>query len=416
MVPASKQIPVRARDTPRKSDTKSYQRAPGSNRYVLPTSDSESELTGPPSPTPIRKPAPKTNLTTGSSTLLPNMSTSNSKGPAIAVPTPFDGTREKTKRFMHECELYIRGCPEYFTKQDANKQPVVDEEKKIMFVLSYMKSGTAASWAEQYSSRPKAGNAAKGEKEQHDKYDSFKSEFLKAFEETHRGEKARYQLSKLVQGKYSVDAYNTAFNDLIQYAGLNEVAMIHQYMQGLNDNIRDKLLLMENLPDTLQATQDKASTFGLRETTRNNYARGGRIDAKDVMNRLQAGGTPSNPITLEQRYTQLSDEERKKLMSENRCFHCREQGHRAFKCPKKKQQNNNRGFNNRGFNNRKFGNQSNSNNWRSNNSNPMSVRTATVAEQLTELIGQANEEELNEMHLQIIDASANKEEDFQSDD
>jgi hypothetical protein len=42
--------------------------------------------------------------------------------------------------------------------------------------------------------------------------------------------------------------------------------------------------------------------------------------------------------------------------------------------------------------------------------------TATVAEQLTKLIGQANEEEQNEMHLQIIDASANKEEDFQSDD
>jgi hypothetical protein len=125
---------------------------------------------------------------------------------------------------------------------NTSNQPVDDDQKKIMFVLSYMKSGTAASWAERYSERLPEGHAnlpkpAKVGDYQHDKYDDFKTEFLKAFEETHRGEKARYQLSKLVQGKYSVDAYNTAFNDLATHSGLNEVAQIHQYLQGLNDNI-----------------------------------------------------------------------------------------------------------------------------------------------------------------------------------
>jgi hypothetical protein len=170
---------------------------------------------------------------------------------------------------------------------------------------------------------------------------------------------------------------------------------------------------MENMPDTLQKTQDKASTFGLREVTRNNYARGGRIDARDVISKLQAGGTASNPIVVEQRFVQLSPEERKKRMEENRCFHCNEQGHRAARCPKKQ-----RRFNgNRNFNNQPNQGSSNSN-WRnnySNNNKSVNARTATIAEQFTELIGKANDEDLNEMHLQIVDAKTN-EPDFQGDD
>jgi hypothetical protein len=69
-----------------------------------------------------------------------DMATIN-RGPAIATPTPFNGDRTKTKRFLHECTLYISGKPRDF---ETGTPPTADDELKIAFVLSYMKDKTAA--------------------------------------------------------------------------------------------------------------------------------------------------------------------------------------------------------------------------------------------------------------------------------
>jgi hypothetical protein len=71
----------------------------------------------------------------------PANSDMSSKGPAIATPTPFNGERSKTKRFIYQCNLYINGREKEFDK---------NEDTKIAFTLSYMKNGLAASWAQRY--------------------------------------------------------------------------------------------------------------------------------------------------------------------------------------------------------------------------------------------------------------------------
>jgi hypothetical protein len=54
------------------------------------------------------------------------------------VPKDFDGEREKGRAFFNSCRIYIRNCEPEF----------VDDQAKIMWALSYMKSGRAASFVD----------------------------------------------------------------------------------------------------------------------------------------------------------------------------------------------------------------------------------------------------------------------------
>ena len=56
----------------------------------------------------------------------------------LAVPPDFDGDRTKGKAFLNACLTYFRLCPKEF----------LDEQMKIVWVMSYMKSGRAQKWTD----------------------------------------------------------------------------------------------------------------------------------------------------------------------------------------------------------------------------------------------------------------------------
>jgi hypothetical protein len=54
-----------------------------------------------------------------------------------SIPPDFDGDRSKGKAFLTSCRTYIRLCPEAFD----------EETTKIVWAMSYMRSGRAGRWA-----------------------------------------------------------------------------------------------------------------------------------------------------------------------------------------------------------------------------------------------------------------------------
>src|SRR6201996_7823247 len=56
------------------------------------------------------------------------------RGPAPALPSEFDGDRTKGLAFLTSCQIYICLCPDNFS----------DEQAKIVWAMSYMKSGGVA--------------------------------------------------------------------------------------------------------------------------------------------------------------------------------------------------------------------------------------------------------------------------------
>jgi hypothetical protein len=152
--------------------------------------------------------------------------------------------------------------------------PTVNDKLKIAFILSYMKDGTASAWAERYTARPAHGtlNLAAGTKTKALNYNAFIDKFKENFKEHNKGQVVCLKLDKLKQGKYSVDSYNKIFNSLATDASYNDEALIHIYMQGLNDSIHSQILLMSTLPTTLQGMQDKAAEFDICRNYNNSKA------------------------------------------------------------------------------------------------------------------------------------------------
>ena len=67
--------------------------------------------------------------------IIPSIPREGSVRPAL--PSEFDGDRSLGMDFLYSCQTYIRLCPSSFS----------DDQMKIMWALSYMKSGRAAKWS-----------------------------------------------------------------------------------------------------------------------------------------------------------------------------------------------------------------------------------------------------------------------------
>src|SRR5260221_171867 len=61
------------------------------------------------------------------------------KPPKVSAPSPFSGAQDDLDRFKAECSLYL--------SMRQSKFP--DERSNVLFVLSYMKGGSAGPWATQ---------------------------------------------------------------------------------------------------------------------------------------------------------------------------------------------------------------------------------------------------------------------------
>ena len=58
----------------------------------------------------------------------------------MGVPTPFSGKRRDLKRFLMTCKMHLQ----------ANQVIYNNDKKKVVFVLSFMTEGDAATWREQW--------------------------------------------------------------------------------------------------------------------------------------------------------------------------------------------------------------------------------------------------------------------------
>ena len=72
--------------------------------------------------------------------VMATMPHSNGKEIWINNPTEFDGNREQLNLFLQDCHLYLALNSEIYNEDDKN----------IIFILSYMTKGTAKAWKEAF--------------------------------------------------------------------------------------------------------------------------------------------------------------------------------------------------------------------------------------------------------------------------
>ena len=166
------------------------------------------------------------------------------KPPKVATPTPFKGTREDLDRFKAECGLYMAMRSTEFQ----------DEKSQILFVLSYMKGGTAGPWATQKinailsdaSSAPKT-------------FEDFAEELDVMFADPNRQATALQKLALARQGNNSVDELIQEFELHGPPSELGDVGLVDRFEQALNPRLRESIYRLHPMPTTWAEWKQKAS-------------------------------------------------------------------------------------------------------------------------------------------------------------
>jgi Retrotransposon gag protein/Zinc knuckle len=256
----------------------------------------------------------------------PTQSTCEAKG---ADPEPFYGDQKKMESFLCSVWLNISLQPRVYPM----------ELHKILYMLSWMKDGTAGAWAESLST-------SFLDPETHNPYETFE-DFLVAFEsafgELDREFTTRSQLWNLKQGKMLAEEYTAHFNALAGQTGFGEEALIDVYQQGLNEWLLEKMHL-SNLPETLRGWQDTAwwldnlylwfwqATAGMNPYTSRNPL---TPMEKPRTAALAPRPTPAPPAATTSSLTSFTPMDVDLTWKQEAwwCYNCQELGHISCDCP-----------------------------------------------------------------------------------
>ncbi|KAI3609242.1 hypothetical protein WG66_010637 [Moniliophthora roreri] len=179
------------------------------------------------------KPKPRGDLTQTqmmieiSTAVLEEMEKKKNKGSKVATPDPFEGDRKDTKRFLMEVEIYLRMHP---TKYD-------NDEKKCLFLLSYLRGKGTESWKKGQSAKifePKSGVTPltfQGLK------DEFKKHYLPA--DIQAEAQIRIEEAKMTD---RADNYVNDFRVMADESGYDDQALIHIFRKGLPNSLSVKIL------------------------------------------------------------------------------------------------------------------------------------------------------------------------------
>src|ERR1700678_2140819 len=163
----------------------------------------------------------------------------------IKPPTHFTGNRDDLDNFIQDCTLYLT----------LNRAVYETDEKKIIFMLSYMIEGTARAWRGAF-----VRDIINSPINDFGSLKQFTDNLKKAFEASDSEGDLRAKLRQLIQGKDSVDDYVARFRILAGKARMTDNAALTEYfMEGINTGILQKIFSQEKLPATITEWYERTS-------------------------------------------------------------------------------------------------------------------------------------------------------------
>src|SRR5258705_9371295 len=166
------------------------------------------------------------------------------KPPKVVTPSPFSSTQDDLDRFKAECCLYF--------SMRHSKLP--DERSNVLFVLSYMKGGTAGAWATQ-----RITSILYLSKAEEVTWAGFVSELDEMFADPNCQATARRKLATLHQGDSSVEELIQEFEIHGPVSGLGDIGLVDCFKQAIHPQLQESIYCLEPMPTTWLEWKHKAS-------------------------------------------------------------------------------------------------------------------------------------------------------------
>jgi hypothetical protein len=244
----------------------------------------------------------------------------------IGQPNDYDGNPQTARIWMNQVAMYLT----------LNAAIYNTDEKKVIFAQSYMKIGTAASWAD--NRNEKAFVKVDGIQVGWGSFDSWVADFGDTFYFGDHETDSRQALQHMKQTG-DIGEYITKFRF---HAGNSKItdnsALIGYFQVGIKTALMKQIYAMETVPTTIEGWIKKAQTFENnwkqgQTVSREKYQGGNERTRQNTFNpRPYHGARPRDPNAMDVDRITLSPEEKDRYFKEALCFECGQKGHRAAVC------------------------------------------------------------------------------------
>jgi Retrotransposon gag protein len=247
-------------------------------------------------------------------------------------PITFDGDRSKADQFITQFGL--------FRIINDKNSVITNPKRRVALALTYIRGPKVDAWvSQQYDALSTKVNHANDalarttqggadtDSDEEDLWEDFIAEFKRAFAEPSWEVFAK--LENLRMAGNDVEMYIANFENLMRRAECKRESgpMVHYFRQGLPTNLERSIVKRQAIPNTIDEWQSAARKEVERRALMKLYHLAG-----------PEGGDPADAAQTRIgviRLSRLSEEERARLMMEDRCLECNEKGHLAGDCPDK---------------------------------------------------------------------------------
>ncbi len=259
--------------------------------------------------------------------------------PKLALPEKFNGNKKEIREFITSVNNYI----------NLKRETYNEDYKKVGFIGSLL-TGQARSW---YRILVETSDECL------EKYDTFLTNFKHIFMDPNQKQNAQRIIRTFKQDKQSALTYATKFVEYAIDAGFDNEAKISTFYNGLNNDIKDALALIPEVPadfsefanlairvdnrlferkmDRNSATNNKNqfSSFNTHNYSQENSKRNNNFKSNNNNNNSNSNGVQPMDMDITKKFKPLTNEEKERRRNNNLCLYCGNPGHVATVCPNK---------------------------------------------------------------------------------
>ena len=277
----------------------------------------------PPSPTPIST-QPTFPLLPPPPSTLPVTMTTTAKPVKLRIGTPeaYDSSFETLRQWLNTVQLYLL----------VNEDVYNNDNKKIVFVLSYMTKGSALTWAATFweNSINTTGTVILGI------YTNFITKFNEDFKQRDvTGTAITWLTTKQMVLKkdwtYSppLNQYVLEFQNHVAWANIKDPNILIGYFStGIPPSLMQWIMSMDTIPTTIQEWYSKAIHFQTQWERAEEISKRNQCPVQHSYQSFTSTPKAKNPNAMDVNVIhigKLTPEERKQCIKKELCFHCQKQ-------------------------------------------------------------------------------------------